>query len=126
MLTILSYISQTAALEAIALVQKTRASSIKSSEYENTFIMKFGEYILEEFAPIFPALSASYQIQTRDFLSTYTEIMSARKESGLVAEEQFVQPESKILLKRMMDTTFTREEVTYDSERSFTCSYRGG
>ena len=124
MLTILSYISQSAALEATALAaQITRASSIKSSEYDSTF--QFGDFILEEFASIFPALSASKQIRTREFLSTYTKTMSARKESGLVADVQFVQPESEILLKRMMDITFKKKEVTYVSERSYTCSYRG-
>lgn len=83
--------------------RKTTASSINSTEYESTF--KFGEYNLEEFADILPVLPTSGQIQTINFLSTYDEKMLANKESGLVAEVLFVQPESKLLLKQMMDIT---------------------
>ena len=118
--SILSCLSQTAALEA---TRKTAASCINSSEYENTFM--FGEYLLEELAEILPALPASGQIQITDFLSTYTEKMSTNKRLGNVAEVQFVQPVSRLLLKETMDITFTKEEVSYENERPFACPYRG-
>jgi hypothetical protein len=101
--------------------RQTAASSINSSQYEITF--KFGEYLLEELAEILPALPTSGEIETMDFLSTYVGTMSTNKRLGHVAEEQFVQPASRLLLKQTMDITFTINEVSYDNERSFMCSY---
>lgn len=117
---ILSCLSQTAALEA---TRKTAASRINSSEYENIFM--FGEYLLEEFAEILPALPTSGQIETTDFLSTYTEKMLTNKRLGNVAEVQFVQPVSRLLLKQTMDIAFTKEEVSCEEEQPFACPYRG-
>jgi hypothetical protein len=120
----LSHFFQTAALEAAALAaQETQASSIKSCEYEDTF--KFGEYFLEEFSDILPTLPMSGESQTIEFVSTYTAKILAKKAFGHVAEVPFVQPESKLLLKQMMEITFSKEEVSYDSERLFKCTYRG-
>ena len=107
-------------IEALT-VKPQSASSIVSKEYEGVF--KFGNFGLDQFHSILPDYDTISYSEIEKLVEDYTQEILESKALGNVLETIYMQPLSCKLIKHLLDISFTKDEVSYECERPFSCRY---
>lgn len=107
-------------IEALT-IKPQNASTIVSKEYDGVF--KFGNFKLEEFSKILPDYDSISHSEIAKLVKDYTQKVLDSKALGNFEETKYVQPLSRELIKRLLDISFTKEEVNYERERPVSCVY---